>query len=46
MHTVQLVALSYGLATGQGLESLHGEMHRAKVPWLELHAPGGLQVTI
>ena len=43
--TAQLATLSQGLATGQGLETLHGEMHRAKVPWLEVHAPGGIQVT-
>lgn len=45
LYTAQLAALSQGLATGQGLETLHGEMHRAKVPWLEVHAPGGIQVT-
>ena len=45
MCAVQLATLSQGMATGQGLESLHGEMHRAKVPWLEVHAPGGIQVT-
>ncbi len=43
---VQLAALSHGLATGQGLESLHRDMHRAKVPWLEVHAPEGIQVVI
>ena len=43
---VQLAALSHGLATGQGLGSLHRDMHRAKVPWLEVHAPEGIQVVI
>ena len=41
---LQLAALATGLVTGKGVESLQTDMHRAKVPWLELHAPGGIQV--
>ena len=44
MRYVQLAALSQALATGKGLESLHDDMQRTKVPWLEVHAPGGTQV--
>ena len=41
---MQHAALSQALATGKGLESLHDDMQRTKVPWLEVHAPGGIQV--
>ena len=43
---LQLATLATGLVTGKGVESLQTDMHRAKVPWLELHAPGGIQVRL
>lgn len=42
---MQVTALERGLTTGQGLEILHDDMQRTRVSWLELHAPGGIQVS-
>lgn len=42
----QAAQLAQGLATGSQSAALQQEMHSMHVPWLEVHAPGGLQVRI
>ncbi|CAL8472150.1 g11692 [Coccomyxa elongata] len=39
----QAALLAQGLATGSQPAALQQEMHSMHVPWLEVHAPGGLQ---
>ena len=40
----QATLLTQGLATGSQSGALQQELHSMHVPWLEVHAPGGLQV--